>query len=157
MRLAELLRFIRRHKLCVVSSLAVSGQPQSSAVEVAVSDQMEFVFAALVSTRKVQNLRRDGRAALVVGWSLGGGGGDPAVQEQTVQVDGNAEELQGKDLERLRAIYLAAHPECLERLAWPGLTFMRVRPHWLRYSDFREGGGIFEFDDVGLSVLLGAK
>ena len=46
---AELLAFLRRHRLCKQSS--VSG----------VSDDLEIVFDTLAATRKTQNLRRDPR------------------------------------------------------------------------------------------------
>jgi len=40
-------------------------------------------------------------------------------------------------IERLQQAYFARFPDGPTRLAWPGLTYFRVRPSWIRYSDFR--------------------
>jgi hypothetical protein len=33
-------------------------------------------------------------------------------------------------------LYFARFPEGRARLAWPGITYVRVRTSWLRYSDY---------------------
>jgi pyridoxine/pyridoxamine 5'-phosphate oxidase len=124
---SELLEFLRRHKLGVVATVAADGGPQAAVVGIAATDRLEVVFDTLGSTRKAENLRRGGRLALVVGWD----------EEQTVQLEGVADEPGGADLERCREVYFAAYPDGPTRLAWPGITYFRVRPIWIRYSDFR--------------------
>ena len=130
----QLVAFIRRHRWGVVSSVAAeadidSGRPQSAVVGVAVSDQLELVFDTLGSTRKARNLRRDPRIAVVIGWD----------QEQTVQVEGIADEPTGADLARVQSCYFAQFSDGPSRLSWPGITYFRVRPTWIRFSDFRAG------------------
>jgi hypothetical protein len=120
------LGFLRQHRLCVQSSVSESGAPQAAVVGYAVSDDLEIVFDTLVTTRKLLNLRRDPRIALVIGWD-----------EETAQIEGIADEPSGADLERLKTFYFAAYPDGVERLAWQGITYVRVRPSWLRYSDYR--------------------
>jgi hypothetical protein len=137
----ELLAFLRRHRYCAEASVAASGMPQAAVVGYATSDRLELVFDTLGSTRKMRNLRRDGRVALVI-W------GD----EQTVQLEGVADEPSGAELERLQAVYFDAFPDGRERQAWEGITWVRVRPSWARYSDFRPGGTIVELD----AAVLGA-
>lgn len=90
------------------------------------SDQLEIVFDTLSSTRKLQNLKANERIALVIGWD----------DARTVQIDGVADLPTGDDLERIRAVYFDAYPDGRERLAWPGLVHVRVRPRWARLSDF---------------------
>jgi len=85
------------------------------------------VFDTLGNTRKCANLRRDPRVAFVIGWD----------EEQTVQLQGLADEPAGDELARLQALYFAAFPDGPSRLSWPGITYFRVRPTLLRYSDFR--------------------
>ena len=63
-----LLAFLRKHRLCVQASVAAEGGPQAAVVGYAVSDRLELIFDTLASTRKAENLRRDPRIALVVGW-----------------------------------------------------------------------------------------
>ena len=36
----------------------------------------------------------------------------------------------------MQECYFVAHPDGRERLAWPGITHVRVRVTWARYSDF---------------------
>jgi len=123
----ELVDFIRRHRWGVVSTIAASGAPQAAVVGVAVTDDLALVFDTLGSTRKAQNLRRDPRIAVVVGWD----------EEQTVQCEGLADEPVGADLAACQRAYFDRFPDGPTRLAWPGITYFRVRPTWIRYSDFR--------------------
>lgn len=124
---AGLVAFLRAQPWAVQASVGLDGAPQAAVIGVAVTDDVELVFDTLDSTRKCQNLRRDPRIALVLGWDDG----------QTVQYDGIADEPLGDELERLRAIYLARFPDGEARRAWPGITYWRVRPRLIRYSDFR--------------------
>ena len=124
----ELVRFLRRYKLAVQSSVAPGGAPQAAIVGFAVSDELEIVFDTVESTRKHANLRADPRIALVIGW-------DDAI---TAQIEGMADFPQGAELERIRECYFVVYPDGRDRLAWPGITHVRVRPHWVRYSDFTQ-------------------
>jgi pyridoxine/pyridoxamine 5'-phosphate oxidase len=124
---AELVAFIRRHRWAVVSTVSPAGAPQAAVVGIAVSDAFELVFDTLGTTRKAANLRHDPRVAVVIGWD----------EEQTVQIDGLADEPAGAALEDLQRVYFAAFPDGPTRLAWPGITYVRVRPTWVRFSDFR--------------------
>jgi hypothetical protein len=58
---------------------------------------------------------------------------------------------EGEELERIRACYFVPYPDGRERLAWPGISHARVRPSWLRYSDFtQEPPRILEWDAAEL-------
>jgi hypothetical protein len=133
---AEMLQFIRRHRYAVQASTAANGAPQAAVVGIAVTDAAEVVFDTLGTSRKAQNLRREPRIALVVGWD----------EEQTLQLAGVADEPTGDELLRLKRVYLAAFPDGVEREQWPDITYVRVRVTWARYSDFRSGGGVCEVD-----------
>src|SRR6188768_3305431 len=110
---AELLSFIRRHRYAVQASVAPSGAPQAAVVGIAVSDELELVFDTLGTSRKAQNLRREPRIALVVGWD----------EEQTVQLEGQADEPRGEELARLKRVYFDAFPDGPEREQWPDITY----------------------------------
>ena len=124
---AELVAFLRGHRWAVQASRDAAGAPQAAVVGVAVTDDLEVVFDTLDATRKVVNLRADPRVALVIGWD----------DEQTVQVEGVADEPPEPERGRLQRAYFAAFPDGVERRAWPGITYVRVRPSWIRSSDFR--------------------
>jgi hypothetical protein len=121
----ELLAFLRRHRLAVEATVSSRGVPQAAVVGIGVSDDLEIVFDTLRSTRKYENLTLHPDVALVVGWD-----------ERTAQIEGVADEPIGEELERIRQVYFAAYPDGPERLAWPGITHIRVRPTWIRYTDF---------------------
>jgi len=123
---AELLAFLRRYRLAVQATTAPSGAPQAAVIGVAISDALEIVFDTLENTRKFENLRLDPRIALVIGWD----------DAQCAQIEGVADVPTGAELERIKQCYFAVYPDGRDRLAWPGITHVRVRPSWVRFSDF---------------------
>jgi general stress protein 26 len=125
----RLLEFLRQHRLAVQASVASTGSPQAAVVGFAVTEHFEIVFDTLESTRKAHNLRRNNRLALVIGGSNDG-------DERTVQYEGVADEPSGAELERLTQVYYAAYPDGPTRLSWPGLIYVRVKPTWIRYSNY---------------------
>jgi uncharacterized protein len=140
---AALVRFLRRARFWTVASTGRDGAPQAAVIGVAVTDGLELVFDTLTSTRKCTNLRRDARAALVMYSGAA-----------TAQIEGIADEPKGAELERARADYLATFPDGAERIAWPEITWVRVRPTWLRINDF--GGAApatLELDEAALAAL----
>ncbi|MCP3822791.1 pyridoxamine 5'-phosphate oxidase family protein [Streptomyces sp. A3M-1-3] len=128
MKRDELVRFLRGYRLAVQASVAPDGAPQAAVVGFAVSDELQIVFDTVETTRKYRNLRADPRIALVIGWD----------DEITVQIEGVADFPDDPELERLRACYFAAYLDGRDRLARPGITHVRVRPAWVRHSDFTQ-------------------
>jgi general stress protein 26 len=132
-----LLEFIRRHRLGVEASVSPAGAPQAAVVGFVASDAFEIFFDTLDTTRKYGNLARDPRVAFVLGWD----------EERTVQLEGDADFPRGAELARLKEIYFAKFPDGRERERWPGIAYVRVRPRWIRYSDFNPGSQeVVEFD-----------
>ena len=124
-----LLEFMRSEKYAVQTSVSPNGIPQAAVVGIAVSDRFEIVFDTLASARKAPNLRANPAIALVIGGTRDG-------DERTVQYEGTADEPSGGELERLLALYYARFPDGRERRSWPGLIYVRVKPTWIRYSNF---------------------
>jgi hypothetical protein len=144
---AALLAFLRSRRYAVQSSIHPGGAPQSAVVGIAVSDDFEIVFDTLGTSRKAVNLRERAEIALVIG-SLEG------TDERTVQVEGRADEPQGAERARLVDLYLAVFPDGRVRQQWPGLTYLRATPRWLRYSDYtRDPPLIAEWDAAALQRL----
>ena len=113
------------------ASVSVANGPQAAIVGFAISDQFEIVFDTLGSTRKAENLRKNSHIALVIGGWLSG-------DERTVQYEGDADEPAGAERARIAEVYYAAYPDGRERAKWPGLTYFRVMPAWIRYSDYNQ-------------------
>jgi len=63
-------------------------------------------------------------------------GGQTSGDERTVQYEGLADEPAGAELTRLKELYFKAFPDGPERQGWAGITYVRARPTWIRYSDF---------------------
>ncbi len=122
---SELVGYLRQHKEGVVSTIGPGGAPQAAVVGIAISDRLEIVFDTMDSTRKAANIRRDPRVSVTV-WQ----------GERTAQIDGIADIPEGDEHERVLAVYLEVYPDGRERLEWPGILHVRVRPTWVRYSDF---------------------
>jgi PPOX class probable F420-dependent enzyme len=122
-----LAEFVRARRLAVVSTLGPDGEPQAALVGLAATDEGELVFDTSAASRKLANLRRDPRVAVVVGWD----------DEVTAQVEGLADVPVGEDRERCLAAYFASFPDGRERAASGDIDHVRVRPRWLRVSDFR--------------------
>lgn len=129
MRPADLLSFLREHRLAAEASVSGSSGAQAAVVGFAISDAFEIVFDTLDSARKVANLRQHPKLAFVIGGFTPG-------DERTAQYEGVADEPTGTELERLTEIYYRVYPDGRARRNWPGLIYVRVRPTWIRYSDY---------------------
>jgi pyridoxine/pyridoxamine 5'-phosphate oxidase len=136
---------MRQERYAVQASVSATGTPQAALVGVIVTDDFEVFFDAHDSSRKTVNLRQNATAALVLG---------PVESdiERTVQLEGTADEPKGAELERFLELYFARFPQGRERRHWPRMTYWRVTPTWLRYSDYSvEPQDIREYTSFDLS------
>ena len=123
----EVYDFMRAETFAVFGSISPEGKPQSALVGIAVTEDLEIVFDTLRSTRKFRNIQHNPAASFVIG----------CTREITVQLEGIARELAGKDeLERYQKVYFDKFSDGPTRLAWAGITYMVVKPNWIRYSDY---------------------
>jgi len=124
----ELYAFMAKHRFGVLGSISQRGTPQSALVGIAITPQLEIIFDTVKSSRKYPNLiARPSCSFVIGGWGPG---------EQTVQFEGEAEELKSPKLERYLAIYFSVWVDGPARMSWPGIVHFVVRPTWIRYSDF---------------------
>lgn len=125
MKRTELIELLRSNRFAVEASLHADGRPQAAVVGVAVTDELELVFDTVTSSRKYENLQRDGRCAFAW-WH----------DSLTVQLEGIADEPVGDELDRVKSVYFEAFPDGRERARWPTIAYFRVRVTWARISDF---------------------
>jgi pyridoxine/pyridoxamine 5'-phosphate oxidase len=123
---ADLFHFIEQSKLGVLSSIGPAGEPQSALVGFAVTDDLQIVFDTVKTSRKYGNLKARPACSFVFGWT----------GEQTIQYEGIAEELDGRQLHRYQEVYFRTWPDGPSRSQWPGIVYFLVKPKWMRYSDF---------------------
>jgi GNAT superfamily N-acetyltransferase len=144
---AELLRALRAERHATVASVSADGAPQAAVVGVVVSEDFEIFFDTLDVTHKATNLRARPRAALVLGSVA-------ADAQMTVQLEGIADEPSGADLERLKTLHFDRFLDGPARQAWKGLIYVRIRPTWVRVSDYAPSQPrIVEFDATALKRL----
>jgi hypothetical protein len=124
----EIQKFIAASRYGVVATNAPSGAPESAIVGVAATMALELVFDTVDSTRKIANLRRDPNVSAVIGFT----------DEGTLQYEGVADEPAGEDLARIQHVYFEAFPDGPSRLTWAGITYVRVRPSWLKFTSYTD-------------------
>ena len=127
--------FIRARKFAVMASVTSLRAPEAALVGYALTPEFELVFDTTDATRKCANLRANPNIAFVIGWD----------GSETVQYEGIADEPAGAERERLKKIYFEAFPDGVSRQEWPGLTYFRVKPRWIRFSSYYRPRSITEF------------
>jgi general stress protein 26 len=123
----EFIAFVRVAQMAVVATTNADGNPEAALVEVAVTDAGELVFDTRIDTRKVRNVERRSRVAVVVGWS----------EEISIQVEGAAEILTGSD--RIEYGHVFESQFSGSRVLDDAFAVIRIVPDWLRYYDARPG------------------
>jgi general stress protein 26 len=122
----QLLSHMRAQPCVVEASVTAQGTPQAAAIRVAVTDRWELLFDTVTQSRKHQNLVKNPRVAFVIGWE----------HERTVQYEGIAELPTETELPDVQTYYFDHFRDAPTRETWPGLVYWRVRPTWIRYSNF---------------------
>jgi general stress protein 26 len=131
----EIYDFIKTRRCGVVSTGSTNGAPEAAFVGLAVTPDLELIFETIDTTRKYENLKRDPRVAIVIGGDDG----------KTLQYEGIADEPDEYGRDAFKSIYYEVLPENRSHDGWPGLTYIRVRPHWIRLSDYGTPGSVEEF------------
>jgi general stress protein 26 len=119
----DLIPYVRAQGAGVVSTLGPSGEPQAAYLAITATDEGELVFDAKADSRKVANLHRDPRVAIVVGGADG----------TTLQLEGTADFPNGAELARVSAAYLGDFPQFEESLRDPTIVVVRVVVTWSRF------------------------
>jgi uncharacterized protein YhbP (UPF0306 family) len=135
---AELVAFVRRHARAVVATLGPGGNAQTAEYGVAITDEAEFIFETTIHSQKYANLVKHSRVALVVG------GDDPIV----VQSEGIADVLTDAERDRCLRVYFQQFPGGRKRISERDITYVRIRPRWVRLRDNRLGS----FGDQEISL-----
>jgi len=122
---AELYELIRASHHAVIAT-AGAGGPEAALMDIAVTPELEIIFETTDATRKIRNMQDDPRVAFVIGWT----------DNQTLQYEGIADEPLGREQERILTQYFTAFPQKLSHRYWPGNHYFRVRPQWVRFSNY---------------------
>lgn len=135
---SDLLKFIRKHTLAVQASASLQLSPQAALIGFVITDNFEIFFDTSEMSRKVKNLRDNPKIAFVIG-------GWTQKDECTVHFEGITDEPTGDYLITLKELYFKSFPDGRLRQAWKDILYFRVKPTWIRYSNFNEPQKIVEF------------
>jgi pyridoxine/pyridoxamine 5'-phosphate oxidase len=135
MTLEEVFDIAKSKRYLVVSTVNESGAPEAALMGFAVTQENEFVFDTLSTSRKAVNLARNPAAALVIGWD----------DNISLQIEGIARRPVGEDLASAKAAYFREWPDGRARENWPNIAYVVVRPKWIRYSNYSGAPVVEEF------------
>lgn len=124
----NILNFIRQHKLAVLSSVSPDGKPESAVLEFGETEDLELIFDTFTFSRKFKNLQNNKNVAFVIGWD----------EDITVQYEGIAEEVKGEKAEKYKEAYWSKNPKAKRWETKEGITYFKVTPKWIRYSDLNQ-------------------
>jgi len=119
----------------VIATAGLGGKPEAALMNIAVTPELEIIFETTDATRKFANLKTNSRVSIVVGWDGG----------ETLQYDGVADEPEGRDQAEAQRLFLAAFPQKTSHQNWPGNRYFRVRPLWVRFSNYTPPRKVEEF------------
>ncbi len=122
----EIFEFMRSCRQGVIATAGFDGKPEAALLDIAVTPELEIIFETTDATRKIRNLRNNSQVSFVIGWR----------NNQSLQYDGAVDEPSGHALERITQQYFSIFPEKLSHRDWPGNHYFRVRPSWIRISDY---------------------
>ena len=120
-----LYNFMKAHKLAVISTVNGECLPESAVIGFAVKENLEILCSSFTTSRKYQNIQKNPRVALVIGWEDG----------KTVQYEGLAEEITDQGSEELLENQLSSVPSIAKYLEREHQAFYTIKPRWIRFSD----------------------
>ena len=124
-KLQEALRELFRSQYLAVLATHSSGQPYTSLVAFAATDDLkQLLFATDQSTRKYANLKSDARAAMLI--DNRSNRSDDIDHAMAVTATGITEIISGGIKDRLKALYLGKHSQLEEFIDAPATAFISL-------------------------------
>ncbi|SRR6266540_5325122 len=129
-----ILHFLQKQPMATIATIAPDSlQPESALIAFTQTDRLEIIFESFANTRKWHNLQKNPHVALVIGWNTR--------RHITVQYEGIATAIPPADTEKYTQIFLAKDTPCTEKfLRDRRAQLFKVRPTWIRYSDYTASG-----------------
>ena len=123
----KILNFLKTNNLMVLSTMNKNNTPQSALVAFAETENLELIFGTFATTRKYQNLKHNNHVSLVIGTD--------ETTNLTLQYEGIASEVTGKDLEQCQNHQLQKNPTSQKYASHKDQRYFKINPLWIRYSD----------------------
>lgn len=118
---------LKNTKLAVIATIGKNA-PESAVIEFGHTEDFVLVFDTFQSSRKYKNLKNNPHVSFVIGWDT----------NITVQYEGVAKEVTGKEKEKYQKLYWEKNPNAKRWENREGITYFKVDPKWIRYSDLNK-------------------
>ena len=119
-----IMNFIKKHNLAVLATSSRDGKPEAATIEFSETQDLELIFDTFSSYRKYKNLKDNPNVAVVI-----------ASGQTSVQYEGIAHELNGKELEKYQKIHVKKLPDSEKFIKMEGIKVFKIIPKWIRYTD----------------------
>ena len=123
-----ILDFIKKQKLAVFSTVSPQNIPQSAVLGFGQTNDLEIIIDMFKTSRKYKNLQANPNVSLVIEWD----------DNITVQYEGIAQELIGDKATKYKNVYWKKNPKAKRWEKEKGITYFKITPKWIRYSDLRK-------------------
>lgn len=123
---------------CAFSSINKEGNPQVAIMGFAETKDFELILGTSNESRKFQNIQSNPHVAVAIGWTW--------ENPKTVQYEGTAHLLNGKELAKYQEIYFAKQPESKKFASLPTQVYFIIKPKLIRYTDFSNEPKIESFE-----------
>lgn len=133
MNIAEVKAFLDSFETCVIATMS-GDQPQAATVGFSIDDNFQVLIASNESARKAQNLKKNAKVALVVGFK----------GPKTVQLEGVAEKLDQHQGQGRIKLHFEKVPGAKKFAGESNQTYYLVAPTWLRFTDYTQDPSVFE-------------
>ena len=117
---------LANNQFCVVATNSSANAPESAVVAFSSTPEFEIVFGSFKDTRKNQNLSKDARVSIVIGWD----------NSTTLQIEGEAIRLMGEERARLEDAHCIKNELSNKYRNDARQEYFKVVPWWIRYSNF---------------------
>lgn len=121
--------------LCVLATASHDAKPQSAVLGYVVNDDLSILLSTKKTTRKYNNLKENKYVSLTFGASF---------TEPYVQYQGIAELIEeGQEYDKINDFFYSIHEQA-KRFKSPETIFVRVRPTWVRFTDYAQSPPLIE-------------
>lgn len=124
----KVLDFLKTQKHMSIGTINSNGNPEAAYVGFGEKDDLSLIFGADSTSRKCKNIQKNPTVALVFG-------DNKAI---TIQYEGTAAVLKGKELEEYQELYFKKTPSALQYKDAENQVFLKIVPHWIRYTDYNK-------------------
>lgn len=121
------LEFLKKHHIAVIATVNSLSVPEAATVGFTINDNFEIHIATYDLSRKLHNMEKNSKVALVIGWDQG----------KTVQLEGEASEVTDSEvIKEIEWVELEKMPTVAKYIKPEHAVFLKIIPKWLKYSDF---------------------